>query len=116
MYPEGYLKGIELFNEGHFWHAHEQWEACWLESKEPAYTFYKGIIQAAGALYQWKRKHNLRGLHRNWYKSRAKLEHLPLTYMGIDIPRFVDAMNAFVVQQQQGGLDVDAPFPRLELV
>ncbi|NJL35275.1 MAG: DUF309 domain-containing protein, partial [Chloroflexaceae bacterium] len=29
-YPEPYLEGIRLFNAHHFWHAHEQWEACWL--------------------------------------------------------------------------------------
>ncbi len=112
-YPAAYLEGVRLFNEGHFWHAHEQWEACWLSSIEPDYTFYKGIIQAAGALYQWQ-KGNLRGLHRNWAKSRSKLEYLPYRHKGIDLPRFIDAMSAFVAQQQEHLL-ADAEFPRLVL-
>ena len=47
---QNYREGIRLFNAGEFWHAHEQWEACWLIAREPELTFYQGIIQAAAAL------------------------------------------------------------------
>ena len=34
---DAYLEGIRLFNAGEFWHAHEQWESCWLAAaKWPA--------------------------------------------------------------------------------
>lgn len=81
--PE-YLEGIRLFNAGHYWHAHEQWEACWLRSEEPAATFYKAIIQAAAALVKW-RQGNLRGLRRNWAKSCGRLDRLPPTYLGLNL-------------------------------
>lgn len=104
-----YIEGIRLFNEGHFWHAHEAWERCWLGSCDPDYTFYKGIIQAAGALYHWQ-KGNPRGLHLNWAKSRPKLLGAPPHHRRLNLPTFVAAMDAFVAAHDAG---TDPPFPRL---
>ena len=94
-----YLEGIRLFNAGEFWHAHEQWEACWLIAHEPDLTFYQGIIQAAAALVHWQRG-NPRGLRRNWEKGRPKLVALPPLMHGIDLRALIAAMERFV---QTGG-------------
>lgn len=98
---QGYLSGIRLFNQAEFWHAHEQWEACWLGAREPDATFYKGIIQAAAALVHWQRG-NPRGLRRNWAKARPKLLALPASMHGIDLRALIDAMDRFVIAQGQG--------------
>jgi predicted metal-dependent hydrolase len=93
-----YYEGIRLFNKGEFWEAHEQWEACWLESGEPETTFYQGIIQAAAALVHWK-KGNLRGLRRNWEKGRPKLVALPAAMHGIDLRALIADMDGFVAAE-----------------
>lgn len=100
-YPDAYLEGIRLFNTGHFWHAHEQWEECWLEASAADALFYKGIIQAAAALVKWQQG-NLRGLHLNWAKSKPKLACLPSPYMGLDLHSFSSAMECFIAAQQHG--------------
>jgi predicted metal-dependent hydrolase len=102
-----YLEGIRLFNEAEFWHAHEQWEACWLKAAEPEATFYQGIIQAAAALVHWK-KGNPRGLRRNWEKGRPKLVALPPTMGGLDLRALIADMDRFVI----GGGRAEPP-PRL---
>src|SRR6266545_1340709 len=107
---DAYLEGIRLFNEGEFWHAHEQWEACWLQSAEPDSTFYKGIIQAAAALVHWK-KGNLRGLRRNWEKGRPKLVALGPAMLGLDLRALIADMDRFVLAG--GNL---AQTPRLQVV
>jgi uncharacterized protein len=94
---DAYLEGIRLFNAGEFWHAHEQWEACWLTADEPEATFYKGIIQAAAALVHWK-KGNRRGLLRNWEKSRPKLVALPAVMHGLDLRSLIADMDRFVAE------------------
>lgn len=91
-----YLEGVRLFNQGEYWHAHEQWESCWLTSSEPNSTFYKGIIQAAAALVHWQRG-NLRGLRRNWEKSRPKLVALPSPMNGLDVHGLIQSMDRFVL-------------------
>ena len=103
-----YLEGIRLFNAGEFWHAHEQWEACWLIAREPEITFYQGIIQAAAALVHWQRG-NPRGLRRNWEKGRPKLVALPPVMLGLDLRALIADMDRFV---ETGG---DAP-PILDYV
>jgi uncharacterized protein len=105
---QNYLEGIRLFNAGEFWHAHEQWEACWLLAREPELTFYQGIIQAAAALVHWQRG-NPRGLRRNWEKGRPKLVALPPAMLGLDLRALIAAMDRFV---ETGG---DTP-PQLEYV
>lgn len=106
---EEYREGIRLFNAGEFWHAHEQWEACWLRSAEPESMFYKGIIQAAAALVHWQRG-NLRGLRRNWEKGRPKLVALPPAMGGIDLPALIADMDRFVLA---GGAQAEVPHLRL---
>lgn len=103
-----YIEGIRLFNAGEFWHAHEQWEACWLAAAEADGLFYKGIIQAAAALVHWQRG-NLRGLRRNWEKARPKLVALPPAMHGLNLRALIDSMDQFVITGGEA-----APTPSLE--
>jgi hypothetical protein len=55
--PEGwasdraYLRGVDLFNHGYYWEAHEAWEALWHASgrRGVAADFLKGLIKLAAA-------------------------------------------------------------------
>ena len=109
-YPAHYLAGIELFNHGHFWHAHEEWEDAWKAESDPAVRrFYKGIIQTAAALVHWQRG-NPRGLHLNWAKARPKLMDQPAEVLGLDLPRLIAYMDRFEAAEGNG-----LPPPRLEV-
>jgi hypothetical protein len=46
-----YLHGIDLFNYGYYWEAHESWEAVWvvLGRTGPDADFLKGLIKLAAA-------------------------------------------------------------------
>ncbi len=79
-----YREGIELFNRGQFWHAHEAWEARWLHSSGYTRQFIQGLIQVAAALVHWQRG-NQRGLLRNWHKAQINLSAVPSPYAGIDL-------------------------------
>lgn len=103
------IEGVRLFNEGHYWHAHEQWEICWLGSTEPDATFYQGIIQAAAALVHWQ-KHNPRGLQRNWAKGRPKLVAVAPLVGAVDIGALIAEMDRFVIA------GAPAAPPRIRLV
>ncbi|HEY0605992.1 MAG TPA: DUF309 domain-containing protein [Herpetosiphonaceae bacterium] len=105
-YPHAYLAGLELFNSGRFWHAHEEWEDAWKATTDPAIRlFYKGIIQTAAALVHWQ-KGNPKGLHLNWAKARSKLIELPPVLMGLDLQALVVAMDRF---EQAEGADLTPP-------
>lgn len=99
--PQQYLDGVRLFNEQEFWHAHEQWEACWLRADEPSKTFYQGLIQLAAALVHDQRG-NLRGMQRNWAKARPRLLALPAHWMGIALLPLITAMDHYVLAEGTG--------------
>ncbi len=101
-YPADYLTGVGLFNDGHFWHAHESWEEAWKATNDPDLRlFFKGIIQTAAALVHWQRG-NPRGLHLNWQKARPKLLGLPEEVLGVDLVRLIAAMDRFETMQGVG--------------
>lgn len=104
-----YREGIRLFEQSKYWHAHEEWEACWRAAAEPERTFYQGIIQTAAALVHWQRG-NPRGLRLNWAKARPKLLALPPQMLGLDLRALIADMDRFVIAGASG-----AP-PRLRFV
>lgn len=97
-FEAAYREGVRLFNAGHFWHAHEQWEICWRASEQPDADFYKGLIQAAAALVHWQRG-NLRGLHLNWAKARPRIVALGQSYGSLKLGDFLQAMDRFVLAE-----------------
>ena len=52
-WPEclAYLYGIDLFNHGYYWEAHEVWESLWRQQGRigPTADFLKGLIKLAAA-------------------------------------------------------------------
>ena len=80
--------GIEHFNEGRFWHAHEDWEALWISLKGNAsqelIDGVQGFIQVAAMLLNHQRK-KARGVVSLWTKSSAKLRPVIGGLFGLDI-------------------------------
>ena len=82
--------GIENFNTGRFWHAHEDWEDLWKSLKGSAgkelVDGVQGLIQIAAMLLNHERK-KVRGVTNLWVKSSAKLEPVIGGLFGIDVSR-----------------------------
>jgi len=52
-WPSEYVAGIERFNRGEFWEAHEVWEELWIREETELKLFYQGLIQIAGAFHHY---------------------------------------------------------------
>ena len=80
--------GIENFNTGRFWHAHEDWEDLWKSLKPDAeqelIDGVQGIIQIAAMLLNHQRR-KARGVTNLWTKASAKLAPVKGGLFGIDI-------------------------------
>ena len=78
--------GIENFNTGRFWHAHEDWEDLWKSLKPDAeqelIDGVQGIIQIAAMLLNHQRR-KVRGVTNLWTKASAKLEPVKEGLFGI---------------------------------
>ena len=86
------LAGIEQFNSGYFFEAHETWEDIWMQSPLPARTFLQGLIQIAAAFVHLMR-HEYPGTIRLLRYGIAKLGEVPPDYMGIDGGRLVEEVG-----------------------
>jgi predicted metal-dependent hydrolase len=90
-------EGIDLFNKGHYWEAHEVWEQEWFpDRKGPDSGFYKGLIQVAAGCLHYTR-HNRRGAVNKW-RSGAD-------YLRPYLPAHKGVMLGPVVQTVDGYLD-----------
>ena len=80
--------GVEHFNAGRFWHAHEDWEDLWKSLKGVAeqklVDGVQGLIQIAAMLLNHERE-KVRGVTNLWAKASAKLEPVLDGRCGIDV-------------------------------
>src|SRR5437870_13848928 len=87
-----YLDGIELFNSGEFFDAHEVWEDAWHMAWGIKHEVYQGMIQCAVALEHYRRG-NPRGVISLAKSYPPKFTNVPATFMGLDVKHFLDAMR-----------------------
>lgn len=81
-------EGVRLFNERHYWHAHEAWEAAWMPMgdgpSDDGEIFIRALIQLASGLYL-KRIGRYHGARHQLHKAQQKLAVMPTHFMGIDV-------------------------------
>ena len=108
----GLDRGIELFNAGHYWDAHEAWEGAWMpDRKGPDSAFYKGLIQvAAGCLHYGRR--NRRGAINKWRSGADYLRPYLPAHRGVSLSPLVEAVDGFLAAMQAGGWP-DLQMPRI---
>ena len=118
-----FLKGLELFNNREFYECHEVIENLWLEtsvekSKSNEYRdLYKGVIQAAAALYQFQRG-ILGGAYRLYKSAIGYMEKYELAALGLDVHELIqDLHRCFselhdVAKKESRGPVVEVHFPK----
>jgi predicted metal-dependent hydrolase len=88
--PEELLQlGIDLYNAGHFWNAHEAWEEVWLESERGLRGFYQGLIQITAAFVHVTRDRYPGGV-KLLGEGIEKLENYPPSFMDVELALLVE--------------------------
>ena len=92
----GLVEGVELFNQGRYWEAHEAWERDWMpDRKGPDSGFYKGLIQvAAGCLHYASR--NRRGAVNKWKSGADYLRPYLPAHRGVQLEPLVEAVDGYL--------------------
>ena len=104
-----YLYGVDLFNHGYWWEAHEAWEAVWQAAgtRSEAGLFLQGLIQVAGA--QLKRHMGeTRGAQLLTESGVARLGAIRGTFLGIEVAPFVTVIERCLRENRD-------EYPRIEL-
>jgi predicted metal-dependent hydrolase len=82
--PPMAVKGIELFDDGHYWEAHEALEAAWRAETGPARYLYQGILQV-GIVYLQIERNNFIGMAKMFERCKKWLRPWPDECRGIDV-------------------------------
>jgi predicted metal-dependent hydrolase len=109
-----FRRGIELFNRGEFFDAHEVWEDLWRECPPAERRFYQALIQAAVAALHWSRG-NAAGARRLYHSGRKYMDPFRPAYRGLAVDEFWDAMAAHLAGAPGAGGAPPAPPPRITL-
>jgi predicted metal-dependent hydrolase len=80
------VEGLEEFNRGEFYEAHEYLEEAWMADESLGRNLYRGVLQVAVAYY-----HILQGNHNGaaklFLRVRQWIDPLPATCRGVDVAR-----------------------------
>jgi uncharacterized protein len=80
------MRGLEAFNHGKYFEAHELLEAAWNQDATPAKELYRAILQVAVAYYQIERG-NYNGAVKMFQRMRQWFEPLPDECRGVDVKK-----------------------------
>ena len=115
-----YVYGVDLFNHGYWWEAHEAWEAVWKAAGRRSETglFIQGLIQISVAMLK-----SHQGLERAAGRlsadGLAKVSLVKGTYLGISVMEFSSQVRAYSTHTRESQplirLDVGASGDRSEL-
>ncbi|MFO0877050.1 MAG: DUF309 domain-containing protein [Gemmataceae bacterium] len=83
---QNFLRGIDLFNHGFYWEAHEAWERCWhtMGRRGPRSLFLQGLIKLAAAAVKVREgkskgtRHLAAGAQRCFDQARLELSEVGL--------------------------------------
>jgi predicted metal-dependent hydrolase len=107
-----WLYGVDLYNHGYFWEAHETWETCWwsVAASPPHRDLVQGLIQLAAACLRRRMEPSRGGLsvgQRALIKLERARKQLGGETMGLDLDGFADRARAY--------LEGNAAFPYIVL-
>jgi uncharacterized protein len=110
---ENHRLGIEHFNAGRFFPAHEAWEAAWKQVKQTADAeFFKGLSQL-GAGYVHLLRGNRHGAHTLMRRGARRIQRFGSEHRGVDIERLAAAALAHA-DDVEAAERADRPMPVLE--
>lgn len=90
--PHFAVKGLEKFNRGEYFEAHDLLELAWMEDDTPGRDLYRAILQVSVAYYQILRG-NYNGALKMFLRVRKWIDPLPDICRGINIEKLRTEVN-----------------------
>jgi uncharacterized protein len=107
-----FQKGLDAFNSGHFYDAHEHWEEVWLETPNPEKTFLQGLIQVAAAFHHHSKENSL-GCRNLLQAGLTKLDQFPQSHHGLAIESLRASVRLWLTVLETGEKPENAKLPRI---
>lgn len=112
MDEAGFRHGVELFNAGEFFEAHEVLEDVWRAAPAPEKKFLQGLIQIAVAFVHYQRGNFVGAMSLSARGSR-NLSHYDAQFGGLMVAALLTDVSTWR-SALDGGRSLP-PFPRIQL-
>jgi hypothetical protein len=109
---ELFEKGIEYFNTGYYFEAHDTFEEIWMDERGEDVRFYQGLVQLATGFYHLKMD-NLKGAESQLNKGFAKLEKYKPRYRNLELTELLNQV-AVCLDSIQNNQSDDSFFTQIE--
>ncbi len=112
------LDGVRLFNERHFFEAHEALEEVWHREHGEPRLFLQGLIQVCAGFHHFQNG-NARGAAELLQRGADKMRRYPRQYLGLDTGQLLSDVDACRgrIERIRDGVDPGGPvdFPTIPL-
>jgi uncharacterized protein len=98
------VKGVELFNSGQYWKAHEAFEEAWLDETGEVRHLYRGILQV-GVTYLHVERRNYYGALKVYHRSKRWLTPYPDICCGIFVRDIKADLEEVIAEVRRLGPD-----------
>jgi hypothetical protein len=105
------VKGMQLFNAGEYWLAHEELEEAWKEEIGPVGELYRAILQTA-VVYLHVTRANYSGAIKVYGRVQKWIRPWPEVCRGIEIGQLRLDLDAVIAEVKRLGPDRLAGFDR----
>lgn len=117
--PPAVLKGIEQYNRGEYWEAHETLEGAWIAEPNDVRNLYQGILQVGVAFHHLGRA-NYHGVVALLRRGIPLLEPFAPVCQGIAVGRLLEGARRCLAEAERLGPARLAEFdrsliPRIEI-
>ncbi len=82
-------KGIQEFNDGHYFECHETLEDVWMIEVGPDRPFYQGLLQLSVGCFHLLNR-NYVGAESQWSKACAKLKKFGNQHLGVELKSLIE--------------------------
>ena len=97
--------GINFFNTGLYFEAHEAWEDQWRLAGGPLRLYYQGLVQAAVGLAHLSRG-NVNGATAQLEKALSKLREYPDHFCRIDNRSLVEDLTGILTKKTPSPIQI----------
>jgi hypothetical protein len=81
--PNSVLQGLQRFNQGEFYEAHEDFEAAWRQTPGEEREYYRALLQISGGFFRLSQG-NPKGAQKFFQLAAGWLARFPNVFMGMD--------------------------------
>ncbi len=108
-----FQEGLDHFNRGEYFSAHESWEEIWLHAPRREKPFLQGIIQLAAAFHHYQRS-NGAGCKSLLAEGLRKLERCSASHGGLALEPLRSSVRWWLAELREGRVPTAKHIPRLK--